>query len=608
LRPNKTKAALASLLGMVALLVAACGSSSSGNSANSTNLYNFSYTYQTPSKTGGTLVLGDWQMPDSASTISDMLDPTVVNNNVHSFMWSNCVTQLPDIKLGLAGWKPDLCKDVPTMANGDESQDGTKTTLRIDPNAKWSDGQPIVADDLLMYYNMFVDPNIAGNGGTPPWDKAKVTKMDNATIQINWGQPYAPYLIAMSGTNVGVGFFPSHLYPTVYNNGTYHTEEAQKLISDPNFLNKPVVDGAYMPQSFGTGGTTVVMVPNPNYHSNFFHKPALDKVIFQAAGSKDALIQAFKAGGTYNQVEDFTFADLPKFSGIPANEIVTSPAYDYEHLELNERVQAPNAKLNGGPSIFADEAVRKAFAEGFNKCRVLTGILGVNCTDPLFATDEFTSPVDPAFDATTHLPTYNSTQAGADLTAAGYPLDKTGVRLFKDGKTPMQLTVVTTKGNLVRNSTLALLQQDWQTNLGITLNLVEDPKIFAPYTAGGFLATGNFDVALFAFTSAADGDSLTFVITKAATPSQTNQGGQNYSGVNDPQIEQQLTTARQDVANPTQRVTIYKQVYQELTQRVYFIPLYGRPQIALVTPDLGNYRQNPTSSGDMWNGPDWSLS
>ncbi len=601
----KSRSVLASMIGVFALIVAACGTSSTSTTttAGSGQRYgNVPYSYTTPTHKGGTIVFGDWQTPDSANAISSLLDPTVVNADVLNAMWDSCILQESDVKLALQSWHASLCTQVPTTQNGGESADGHTTTIHIDPAAKWSDGTPITADDMLMYYNIFVDPNIVGAGSVPPWDKTKVTKVDAQTVQYDWGQAYAPYLLNI------LGFFPSHLYPKVYDatTGKYDTAAAQKLINDPNFLNNPVTDGAYKIQSFGTGGSAVVMVPNPQYHSNYFHAPVADKLIFQAAGSKDALIQAYKAGGTYQQVEDFTFADTPKFSGINPNEVIQTAAYEYEHLEFDQRGSAPNAKLNGGTSIFADQNVRKAFIEGFNKCRILTGILGVACNDPAYQTDEFTVPLDPSFDPNTHLPAFNATQAAADLTAAGYPVNG-GVRMMKDGKTPMVINVATTSNNLVRNSTLALIQQDWATNLNITVTLTESTKsLFSSYADGGLLSTGTFDVALFAFSTSDDGDSLTCCIFSGSIPSKTNQGGQNYSGINDPNLDSQLAAARVEL-NTTTRIGDYKQIFQEITNQYEFYPLYVRPNIALVSTTLGNYSQNPVAVGNTWNIADWYL-
>src|SRR6185437_12260905 len=116
---------------------------------------------------------------------------------------------------------------------------------------------------------------------------------------------------------------------------------------------------------------------------------------------------------------------------------------------------------------------------------------------------------------------YNPQDGAALLTQAGYKLDANGLRTYHDGKTEINLQFVTTSGNLVRNSTLALAAQQWGANLGIQVTPVESTKIFAPYDSGGLLYTGNFDCALFAFSTSGDGDSLTTNISTSQIPGPT---------------------------------------------------------------------------------------
>jgi hypothetical protein len=113
--------------------------------------YDFSYTYHAPTHTGGAIKVG---------IFSDMsaLAPDGFGDPFFAFpLWQGCVIQLPDLGLGLDGWKPDQCTDVPTVANGDEDPLGQWTTFHIDPRAVWSDGVPIVADDFLFAQQYYLD-------------------------------------------------------------------------------------------------------------------------------------------------------------------------------------------------------------------------------------------------------------------------------------------------------------------------------------------------------------------------------------------------------------------------------------------------------------------
>ena len=221
MRPFKNKAILASVLGLIALFAAACGSPGS-SSTSSTAKYNFTYNYQTPTKTGGTVVLADYQFPDSVNPLGAGL---VVDFELLPALWNSCVAELPDLSLGSQGYKPDECTQVPTIANGGESSDLKTTTFHIDPKAVWSDGQPITAADFLLTYKVESDPNgIFGN--PPPFAyMTSVKALDTHTVQIKWTNPYAPYLSALWSPE------PEHVF------GVYNTEKYTALISAPKKNN-----------------------------------------------------------------------------------------------------------------------------------------------------------------------------------------------------------------------------------------------------------------------------------------------------------------------------------------------------------------------------------
>src|SRR5262249_11933457 len=154
----------------------------------------------------------------------------------------------------------------------------------------------------------------------------------------------------------------------------------------------------------------ITMVPNPNYFSNILHPSVLSKIIFKSSGTKDTLIQGFKSGD-YDKAEDFLDADRPKFADLPSNQVIITPSFTYQHLEFNQRDVAPSAKDNGGKAPFADPMARKAFIESFNRNAAIQGILGLDPNDKSVKTNEFTSPIDPSYDANAPYPAFSITQA-----------------------------------------------------------------------------------------------------------------------------------------------------------------------------------------------------
>ncbi len=597
MRNMKARAMFISMLGVLAMLVAACGASSSGSTTGASSTYNFNYSPTTPSKTGGTVVIGDWESPDN---LNPFLTTSVASVEVYNAIWDSCLIQLPNLSLGLAGFKPDQCTQVPTVANGGESADGLTTTLKIDPNDKWSDGTPITASDFAFMVSIGMDPNI---DGIPPYSFMKsVTATDSTTLTIKWSSPFSDYLNAVSGLFP----LPAESYPGTYVNGVYNTTAVQALESNPSFLTQfPKDNGAYTVKSFAPGN--IVLQKNPNFHSNFFKGPYLDQIIFKGTSQKSVLIQAYKTG-QYDKVEDFVMSDLPQFAGL-GSQVNIAPQIGVEHLEFNVRPQALNAASNGGTSIFASANVRKAFIEAFNTCQANIAVAGIpDCNSPLYKTGELTAPPAADYNAAIQSPAFNPSDAQSLMQQAGFKLDANGKLTYPNTSTEVNITLVTTSGNPERDAYIHLLAAQLAQNLQIKTTVAEYPagKLFGVFVNNGILSSGQYDISLFAYVFGSDPYlNLSTLVGTSNIPTAKNPGGGNYSGADDPAVDQILTTDGTTYVSEAQLNSDMAKVQQMLAQDYFYDPLFIRSSISLVKSTLGNYQQSPSSAGDDWNMNDW---
>jgi ABC-type transport system substrate-binding protein len=56
---------------------------------------------------------------------------------------------------------PVMLKEMPSLDNGDISQDGKTITLKLKDGLAWSDGQPLTSADFVFTWKMITDPNNA---------------------------------------------------------------------------------------------------------------------------------------------------------------------------------------------------------------------------------------------------------------------------------------------------------------------------------------------------------------------------------------------------------------------------------------------------------------
>lgn len=581
--------------------------------------YDFTYSYHTPTQRGGAIVVG------TMNRIITLAPPLFSINSTFP-MWQGCVIQLPDLKLGLDGWKPDQCTEVPTVANGGESLDARTTTIHLDPRATWSDGMPITAADFLFFWRLLADPNTFG--GYPPYNQMQLSAPDAHTIRIEWATPTADYLYVLEGFTP----MPLHVYATgkfsgVYNpqTGAYNSAIAQQLVNDPGFYPTPPVDnGPFMMKRF-VKYQEAVLVRNPYFFSNFLHAPALDQITF-VSGYKDfaaqlakgetvsedkaeaALIAGYRSGA-YTLVDGLPPLALKRLGGIPKAQVVTVPNPSYLEFWFNERTVAPNAQANGGSSIFADRTVRQAFTEAFDRCSAVRALLGVGtCTDPNLFTDEPVGASFPDYDSTFHLPAYNPTDATALLDRAGYRVVD-GIRRYKDGKSPIQLTVVLSNGAVPSSALITRMQQDWSRNLHVQLSVTNDPNISSPPPQNS-LWRGAFDLFMFG-SGGLTPDPVGYLtgfgpFDNQDIPTAQNTGLNNLFGVIDPHVQQRDQVGEQTL-DFDQRVEVYRVLDRYFAQQFYMEVLYAEADVALIMPTLCNVKQWPSFWYDTWNSADWYL-
>jgi ABC-type transport system substrate-binding protein len=578
--------------------------------------YDFSYTYHVPTHTGGTMTIG---VPFPYLTNAQVVLPAVSSGPLQPLQASlalsqACLTQIPDVTQGLDSFKPDQCTSVPTIANGDESPDYKTTTFHIDPRAVWSDGVPVTADDYVFANLITVDPNISG---VPPSHQRTYTALDAKTVRVDWAQPAGFYLGVLANTPP----LPLHAYATgafagIYNpqTGAYNSALAQKLLGSASYLAAaPVVDGPFMVRSF-VPGQRAVLFRNPRYLSNFFHSPALDSVIFVTGSTdqanpptrsqlSDTLVGEYRQG-TLDEVEMLSPLDLGRLRGIPTAQVVTSPVINILDFWFSQRAQAPSTQANHGHSIFDDIAVRKAFVEAFDRCAAVRAQLGISsCSDPNLFTNELSAPPALDYDPTVTLPAYDPAEAAHLMDQAGYPVVD-GIRRYRDGRTPIDLTIAVSPGASGAPTIAQRMKQDFKHNLGVGVTFA------SPSQFGDIITKGAFDIALWVDTGSIDPVLNAIAIlgrTDAVDiPTADNPYGVNVLGIVDPYIVNQDIRA-EATQDPKQAAEIHKQRLRYVAQQFYVEPVMILGDVALVQPTLCNFKKFPQFGFNTWNIADWYL-
>src|SRR5258708_15528820 len=139
---------------------------------------------------------------------------------------------------------PDLASAMPIL-----SADKKAWTVKLRRDAKWSDGQPITADDVLTTVAIERNPALVTDVVFDWAGLDKVEKVDTYTVKFDLGAPYAPFLANSLTTFI----VPAHIYGAI---------GVAKMAADPISQQPLVTGGPFMfhKATKGQGG----LVTNPD--------------------------------------------------------------------------------------------------------------------------------------------------------------------------------------------------------------------------------------------------------------------------------------------------------------------------------------------------------
>jgi peptide/nickel transport system substrate-binding protein len=462
---------------------------------------------------------------------------------------------------------PDAATAVPTQANGGISADGKTITYHLRSDVRFADGVPLTADDVVFTFEQDVNPR----NNVPyhfPYDQAQsVVAKDAHTVIVRLRTPSAPFVSEFFRCGDQGAILPKHLLAG-----------KPDLNQDP-FNLKPVGSGPYVVERYEPN-QTIEMVPNPHW---FGGTPGLARITYRIIPSENTLLIALRTHEIdfYFSAPEQQYRELRTIAGVATSAV---PSSQYEMVAFNAR-----------SPILADLRMRRAAAHAIDwKTLAQATYLDVDLADwgDLFPRSwAYTAQPDPT--------PYDPVRARTLLDAAGWKIGPDGIRV-KDGKR-LELGITTVAGVTTRQNAEVAIQQQLHA-VGIDLLVRNAPAnlLFAPYGAGGLLATGKYDLGIYAWTKNPDPDD-----SQTVGPDYLPPHGANYSGIADAELGrlQQRANATYDRA---QRKVLYAQVERRLGEILPMHTIVWRANVNAWNDDLHGVRPAQAVS-DFWNVGSWSL-
>jgi len=118
-------------------------------------------------------------------------------------------------------WRRDKVEPLPNLAKSFEwSDDGFELTMDLIEGAKWSDGEPFTADDVMFTWeHMILDPNVNSSTSRTTWqlegEDVNLEKVDEATIKFTFPKPF-PVQMLFSMDEYDFSVWPQHIWQPLH--------------------------------------------------------------------------------------------------------------------------------------------------------------------------------------------------------------------------------------------------------------------------------------------------------------------------------------------------------------------------------------------------------
>jgi peptide/nickel transport system substrate-binding protein len=530
-----------------------------------------------PVRPGGSAVIADYEYPQT-------LDPLTARTDLEARLSALVFAPLWGFDDQLRPY-PDLARQVPTPENGGvvAARDGRSMTVdvKLVPGLRWSDGEPITADDVTFTWDALTDP---ATGAAAPDGAGRLRRMDRRSdTELRWtfDGVYSPYLLLGAGLYV----MPAHRLRSV----------PRSRWSQDDFFQRPDVgSGPFLVSE--AAEDHVVFAANPRYADGrnvpgaypggagpFHHAPYLERVVLETQPGRDALLQALRAHGAdvaFHLLPDDVH-DLQGVSGAAAQ--VTTGLRD-EFLNPNH---ALNRATGQPPPWLGEPRVLEALDRGIDRSALVRDVVAGQG-----------APARGLYPRKLASATAGSVvPAGRDLQGARRLLDEAGWKPGPDGVRSrggrrLQFSLVAICGRTGLDTELDLLRRQWQELAAAVTTGCQPRDAFLDLSA-----RGAFDMTLASNQWAADPGAWS-AVGVSGRPGNWNRCQNRALDAAFARVESTL--------DPAHRRTAAADAEHAWLDYRCTIPLFEWPELRQVSINLRNFAPSP-AAGDTWNAADWWL-
>jgi len=494
---------------------------------------------ETPADQGlrtGTLLLGNGAEPRD-------LDPHVVI----AYTDYNILIALFE---GLTVLDEATSRPLPGMAeHWDIANDGLVYTFHLRADAKWSNGDPVTANDFVFSMERILSPEFASEyaymlapikgaedytaGKIKDFADVGVRALDTRTLQLTLARP-TPYLLALAAHQ---SWFPVHR-ATVLKFGTDHQRGTRWTRPENIVTNGPFTLDTWAPDE------RIVVKKNQNHHDAANNR--LNEVVFFPIGDPGVEERAFRAG------------QLHATYGVPISRVAPYRAQTPSPLRVEALLETNYLRFNTTKTPFTDPRVRRALSLAIDRAALVRSIL----QDTRLPAASLVPPHTAGYNSTGRAET-DFTAARALLAEAGFPGGHGFPKIELQYSTPV-----------VDPKVIEAIQEMWRRELGIEVGLaqleyrvhINNQHVLA-FDLSASRWIGDYN------------DPATF------TDLMTSRSGNNDTGWKNPAYDQLVDSAARE-RNQSKRFALLQQAESLLLDEAPLAPVFFGTRTYLIRPEV----------------------
>jgi peptide/nickel transport system substrate-binding protein len=313
--------------------------------------------------------------------------------------------------------------------------DSASLRIHMRSDVRWSDGEPITAQDFVFTYGILDDPDLASPLQNQADDLESVEAENDSTVVFHFTRRYPEMF-----THVSIQPIPEHIFgdtppAELRNHPTIRNPENGNL----------VVSGPYMIGSWERG-ESVVLVRNPEFQPQAY----LDQLVFRIIPEPLTRLIELQTGAV-DVVTGITLDQLPRLR----------EQAPHVRLELEEKRFYDFIGYNGGEfEPFGDPEIRRALGLAIDVPTIIQSLQMEEFAVPAGGpySPIFRDVYDP--EGQGPLP-HDPEEARRILASKGWTDSNADGILDRDGQ-PFSFTLVTNSGNQRRADVSQIVQEQWR--------------------------------------------------------------------------------------------------------------------------------------------------